>query len=55
MRWHTQAGNVNTNLKFKIEFTLLELSATKIVMLNFHVDDSTKVRYDMILGRDILT
>ena len=27
----------------------------KIVTWNWHVDDSDKVRYDMILGRDSLT
>ena len=35
--------------------TLPQLSATKIVMLNCHMDDSTKDRYDTILGRDLLS
>ena len=35
--------------------TLPELSATKLLTFNFHVDDSAKGRYDLILGRDILT
>ena len=35
-------------------FTLPELSTTKIVTWNFHVDDSVEGRYDMILDRDIL-
>ena len=55
MQWHTQAGNINTYLKVKTDFTLPKLSAMKIVMRNCHVDDSDKVRYDMILGRDSLT
>ena len=55
MQWHTQAGNINTYLKVKTYFTLPKLSAMKIVMWNCHVDDSDKVRYDMILGRDSLT
>ena len=55
MQWHTQAGNINTYLKVKIDFTLPKLSAMKIVTWNWHVDDSDKVRYDMILGRDSLT
>ena len=38
MQCHTQEGNITTNLKVKIDFTLHELSATKIVMWNFHVD-----------------
>ena len=31
MQWHTQAGKITTNLKVKIDFTLPEISATKIV------------------------
>ena len=55
MKCHTQAGNITTNLKVKIYFTIPELSATKIVMWNCHVDNSAKVRYYMILGRYLLT
>ena len=55
MQWNTQAGSITTNVKVKTSFTLPDLSATKTVMWNCHVDDSTKVRYDMILGRYILT
>ena len=54
MEWHTQAVDITTNLKVKIDFTLPGFSATKIVMWNFHVDDSTKIRYSIILGRDLL-
>ena len=32
-----------------------EFSATKIVSWKFHVDKKSNSRYDMILGRDILT
>ena len=38
-----------------VDFCLPEFSATKIVMWKFHVDESTNGRYDMILGRDLLT
>ena len=55
MQWHTQACIITTNLKVKIYLTLPEFSATKIVTWNCHADDSTKGRYYMILGRDILT
>ena len=55
MQWNTQAGNINTNLKFKTKLTLPEYIATKIVMWNCHVNESAKGRYDMTLGRDILT
>ena len=55
LKWHTQEGSITNNKKVKIDFTLSELSATKIVTWNFHVDKSAKVRYDMILVRDIPT
>ena len=55
MKWHTQAGSITTNLKLNIDFTLPELSATKIVTWNCHVDDSAKGIYDIILGRYIWT
>ena len=47
--------SVTTNLKVKIEFTLPELSITKILMWNCHVGESAKGVYGMILGRDLLT
>ena len=55
MQWHTQAGNVTTNLEVKIDFTLPALSATNVVTWNCHVDESVKGRYDMILGQYLLT
>ena len=53
MQWNTQAGNITTNLKVKVDFTLPALSATNAVTWNCHVDDSAKGRYDIILGRHI--
>ena len=47
-------GNITTNLRIKIDFDLPEFSATKIVMWNFHVENSTKSRYGMILDRYLL-
>ena len=55
MKWQTQVGNITNNLKVKIDFTLPEFSATKNLMSNCHVDDSAKGRYNMILGRALLT
>ena len=55
MQWHTQAVNITTNLEFKVDFTLTSLSATNVVTWKCHVYEYTKGRYDMILGRDILT
>ena len=55
MKWHLQAVNITTNLKIKIDFTSLQVSATKVLTWNYHVDDFVKIRYDIILGRYILT
>ena len=54
MQFHTQAGNITTNINVKIYFTLPELIAAKIVTWNCHMDDSAKGRYGIILGREIL-
>ena len=55
MQRHMQAGKITINLKVIIDFNLPELSATKIVWWDFHVDESADGRYNMILGGDILT
>ena len=55
MQWHMQARNITINLKVKVYFILPALSATNVVTWKCHVDDSAKGRYNMILGRDILT
>ena len=55
MHWNTQAGNITTNIEVKIYFTLPALSATNVVTWNCHVVDSTKGKYDIILGRYLLT
>ena len=54
MQWNTKAENITTNIKVNIDSTLPALSAANVVVCNFHVDDSAKGRYDMILGRDLL-
>ena len=55
MQWHTHAMNFNTNLKVKIDLTLPTLSTTNVVTRICHADDSTKGRYDIILGQYLLT
>ena len=55
MQWHTQAGNITTNHKFELDFTLPALSATNVVMWKCHADDFAKGRYNMILGQYLLT
>ena len=44
MKWSTQAGNITTNLKVKIYYTLPALSATNSVTWNCHLDESAKGR-----------
>ena len=53
--WKTQAGNFTTSQKENVEFCLPEFSAAKILSWKCHVDSSTNSRYNMILGRDLLT
>ena len=50
IQWHTQDINITINIKVKVYFTLIRLSAANVVKWKFHVDDSVKGRYDMILG-----
>ena len=53
--WETQAGKFTTSKKVNVDFCIPKFSATNIVTWKCHVDDSTNGRYDMILGRDLLT
>ena len=55
IQWNTQLSNITTNLKDKIYFILPQLSTTKTVTEHFHVGDSSKGRYDIIVHRNILT
>ena len=49
-----QAGNIITNIKVKIDFTLTEISAPNFMTWDLHVGDSDKGTYAMILRRDRL-
>ena len=42
MQWHTQAVNISTDLKVKVDFTLPALSTTNVVTWICRVDDSAK-------------
>ena len=54
IQWHILAGNITTNIKVKVDFTVPALSATNAVTWKYYVDDSAKGRYDMILVQNIL-
>ena len=53
--WENQARKFMTSKKLNVNLCLPGFSATKIVTWKCHVDESTNGRYDMILGRDLLT
>ena len=50
---YTQAGNITTNLKVKVYFTLPAPSAKNVMTWKYHVGDSDKGRYDVILVQDL--
>ena len=52
--WQTQAINFTTKNIFNVEFYLQYFIAIKIMTWKFHVYDSTKSRYGIIIGRDLL-
>ena len=54
MQWRISARNTATDFNFKVDSTLTPLSATKVVKWDCHVDESSKGRYDMILGRYLI-
>ena len=53
--WETQAGKVCISKKVNVVFCLTEFSANKIVPWKIIVAKKTNIRYDIILGRDLLT
>ena len=53
--WENQSGKFMTLKNVNVDFCLTEFSGKQIVTWKFYVDKSTNGRYDMILGRDLLT
>ena len=53
MQWHTQAGNITTDIKFEVEFTLPELRVTNVETWKCYVYDYANGRYCMSLGIDL--
>ena len=51
--WETQARKFMTSQKVNVHFCLTYFSTTKIMSWKCHVNSSTNIRYDMILGRDL--
>ena len=55
MQWNTQAGDIITILKLKVDFTLPVIITTNGMTWKCHVDDFAKGRCDIILGRYLLS
>ena len=53
MQWYAHTGNITTNLRVKIYFTLTTLSAKTVVTWKCHMYDSANGGYDMILAQDL--
>ena len=54
--WNTKGGNFTTNYMANLQITLPELDSNKIINWSCHVDDNDEAsRYDMIIGRDLLS
>ena len=47
VQWNTQAGNITTNLKVDVYFTLPVLRSTYVVTWKCKMDESTEGRYNM--------
>jgi hypothetical protein len=52
--WNTAAGQISTTEKCKLRFALPEFFPTKSIEWEMHVGTLEKVRYDMIIGNDLL-
>jgi hypothetical protein len=57
-KWKTLGGTFTTNYESLLDFKFTEISTSKVVTRQAHVDDKTsgkEVAYDMIMGMDLMT
>jgi hypothetical protein len=57
-KWKTLGGTFTTNYESLLDFKFPELSTSKVMTWQAHVDDKTsskEVAYDMIMGMDLMT
>jgi hypothetical protein len=57
-KWKTLGGTFTTNYESLWDFKFTEISTSKVVTWQAHVDDNTSskgVAYDMIMGMDLMT
>lgn len=52
--WNTAAGIFNTASKVAVQFKLGELDYSKIITWNLHSTNLDTIRYDMIIGNDLM-
>jgi hypothetical protein len=56
--WTTRGGTFTTNYESFLDFKFPEISTSKVVTWQAHVDDKTSSKeaaYDMIMGMDLMT
>ena len=46
---------MRTEYELEIHFSLPEFSDSKMIHWNFSVADASKIGYDMVIGRDLMT
>jgi hypothetical protein len=57
-KWKTLGGTFTTNYESLLDFKFPEISTSKVVTWQAHVDDKTSSKesaYDMIMGMDLMT
>jgi hypothetical protein len=57
-KWKTLGGTLTTNYEFLLDFKFPEISTSKVVTWQSHVDDKTsskEAEYGMIMGMDLMT
>jgi hypothetical protein len=57
-KWKTRGGTFTTNYESLLDFKFPEISTSKVVTWQAHVDDKTSSKeaaYDMIMGMDLMT
>jgi hypothetical protein len=57
-KWKTHGGTFTTNYESLLDFKFSEISTSKVVTWQAHVDDETsskEVAYHMIMGMDLMT
>jgi hypothetical protein len=57
-KWKTRGGTFTTNFESLLDFKFPELSTSKVMMREAHIDDKTSSKeaaYDMIMGMDLMT